>query len=139
MEDGLTIDEYSAIMRECLGAWNRANAELTASFYTDDADYRDPSIPGGVSNRADFIAYLKILFKVWPRQQWIPREIHPHLKAGSFSITYDFIFANDRAEIRGHGIDIMEFRGKKIALNHVYLNADSFRDWITQELHKKKG
>ncbi|MBN1531359.1 MAG: nuclear transport factor 2 family protein [Spirochaetes bacterium] len=139
MEKRLTFDEYRNIMQRCLEAWNRADAEETASFYCEDADYRDPSIPGGVATRADFIAYLKVLFRVWPRQQWTPREIIPHEKPGSFSITYDFLFANDRVEIRGNGIDIMEFRGDRISLNHVYLNADRFREWIKQELQQKGG
>lgn len=137
MRKSLTGSDYIRLMKECLAAWNSADAEKTASFYAEDLDYRDPSVPEGIHGRADFIAYLKLLFRVWPRQEWKEKELMPHEKPGAFSISYDFSFGNDVAEIRGSGIDRMEFEGDKIKLNHVYLNALKFRDWIRHELKKK--
>jgi hypothetical protein len=123
--------DYVAIMEGCVAAWNRGDAEGVASFYTDDLDYRDPTVPKGISNKGDFIKYLKLIFKVWPEQEWVGKEIMPHEKKGSFSVNYDFKFANGERVVKGNGIDRIEFRGDKICLNHVYLNADKWREWMS--------
>lgn len=129
-----SIDDYTRIMTDCLSAWNRADPELVASFYADELDYRDPTVPAGISTRKEFIAYLKLVFSVWPRQNWAPTHVMSHGKEGAFSIEYEFSIANDAATIRGSGMDRMEFTGGKISLNHVYLNADRWKVWIKREL-----
>jgi hypothetical protein len=128
------IDARITIMKQCLEAWNRADADLVASFYTDDCDYRDPTVPAGIASRDDFIAYLKLIFKVWPSQSWVPKNVMPHTDEDAFTVDYDFRIANDRVSIKGQGMDRIEFRGDKIRLNHVYLNADRWKDWIGREL-----
>lgn len=130
--------DYISLMKRCLEAWNQANAELVASFYSDNLDYRDPVMPQGISNKADFIKYLHLMFQVWPKQQWTPKNVMPHVTEGAFSVDYDFSFANNRTSITGHGIDRIEFKGDKISLNHVYLNAEKWKDWINLELKKAK-
>lgn len=128
--------DYVALMKRWLDAWNRADAEAVASFYADHFDYRDPVMPQGISNKEDFIKYLQLMFQVWPEQQWTSKNIIPYAGEGSFSADYDFRFANSRTAISGHGIDRIEFRGDKISLNHVYLNADKWKDWLRGELKK---
>jgi len=129
-----SIDDYSAIMKSCLEAWNKADAELVASYYSDDLEYRDPTTPQGIFNKGDFIKYLQLVFSVWPQQKWVPKKIFPHDKEGSFSVDYDFRIANNTTSIQGCGMDRIEFTKDKVSLNHVYLNAEKWKDWIKNEL-----
>ena len=129
-----SLDDYSAIMKSCLEAWNKADAELVASYYSDNLDYRDPTTPQGIFNKGDFIKYLQLVFSVWPQQKWVPKKIFPHDKEGSFSVDYDFRIANKTTSIQGCGMDRIEFTKDKVRLNHVYLNAEKWKDWIKNEL-----
>lgn len=129
--------EYVKLMEQCLDAWNKSDPVLVASFYADDLDYRDPTVPEGIFRKADFIDYLKLIFKVWPIQEWTPLHVMPHAGVGSFSIEYEFRIGREGKEIRGRGMDRMEFKDDKIALNHVYLNADKWKEWISGELKNR--
>lgn len=129
-EEKLSTDDYIEILKKCVAAWNRGDAEAVASFYTDDLDYRDPTVPDGITRKEDFINYLKLIFKVWPEQEWIGKTIMPHEKRGAFSVSYNFRFASGDKVIQGSGIDRIEFSGDRISLNHIYLNADRWREWI---------
>ena len=130
--DHETYKAYVSLMEGCVAAWNRSDAEATAAFYAEDLDYRDPNLPNGIHSREKFTKYLRILFRLWPEQQWTGKIILPHAKPGAFSISYNFRFANGRKSIQGFGIDRLEFEGDKIKLNHVYLNADQWPHWIKQ-------
>jgi hypothetical protein len=129
-----SIDDYSAIMKSCLEAWNKADAELVASYYSDNLEYRDPTMPQGIFNKGDFIKYLQLVFSVWPQQKWVPKNIFSHDKEGSFSVDYDFRIANNTTSIQGCGMDRIEFTKDKVRLNHVYLNAEKWKEWIKNEL-----
>lgn len=133
-QKGHSVEDYTKIMRECLDAWNKADPELVSSYYTDDLDYRDPTVPEGIHGRKEFTDYLKLIFTVWPSQEWVPKNVFPHAREGAFSIDYTFRIANREKTITGTGMDRMEFRGDKVCLNHVYLNADRWKEWIKREL-----
>jgi hypothetical protein len=133
----LSRENYISIMKNCLKAWSQADVALVASFYCDDLDYRDPSVPQGITNKDEFIKYLKLIFSVWPSQSWILDNVYPHANDGAFSVDYKFQIANGKATIFGHGIDLMIFKNDKICLNHVYLNAEKWNDWMKNELKSK--
>jgi hypothetical protein len=139
MNSKLELNDYAGILEKLVQAWNRADAEAVAAFYTDDLDYRDPSMPQGIHGKKDFIDYLNLMFSVWPRQEWIPGELYPHAKDGSFSGCYRFSIGNDRSEIKGAGIDLIVFKGDKISQNHVYLNSDKWNTWLKGELGEKRS
>ncbi len=132
-----SVDDYSAIIKSCLEAWNKADAELVASYYSDNLEYRDPTVPQGITNKGDFIKYLRQIFSVWPQQKWVAKNIFSHDQEGSFSVDYDFRIANNTTSIQGWGIDRIEFSGDKVRLNYVYLNADKWKDWVKNELGKR--
>ncbi len=75
IEDAIMADkkfskkEYEKLINDCMNAWSKADVELTASFYSDDLEYRDPMVPQGIIGKEEFIKYLKAVFKVWPRQK----------------------------------------------------------------------
>ena len=133
----LSREHYVAFADAWLKAWSKADAELVASLYCDDIDYRDPSVPLGIKNKADFIQYLEVLFKAWPSQQWKLEHLYPHEENGSFSAEYSFQIANDKTAIRGRGMDLMVLKEDKICVNHVYLNADQWNSWVAAELKRK--
>jgi hypothetical protein len=133
----LTGERYISIMKDSLKAWSQADVDSTASFYCDDLDYRDPSVPQGITNKAEFVKYLKLLFKIWPKQSWILNNVYPHVNDGAFCVDYTFKFANDKTSISGCGMDLTIFKDDKICVNHVYLNAQKWNDWVTQELKSK--
>jgi hypothetical protein len=131
-----SIEHYVKIFNEFIQAWNRADVEAVASFYTDDLDYRDPSVPAGIRDKKAMIDYLRLMFGVWPRQEWVVGDLFQHKDDGSFTGQYRFTIANDKTSISGHGMDLVIFRGDKIRTNHVYLNADKWNSWIKRELTK---
>jgi ketosteroid isomerase-like protein len=131
---GLSIEDYTTIIKKWLESWSKADLKQIASFYSDNFVYRDAAIPQGIFNKEEFIKYFQAVFKMWPRQKWISTNIMPHAIEGAFSVEYDFEFANDKTSIKGFGIDRVEFKGDKIILNHVYLNADKWTKWVTDEL-----
>jgi hypothetical protein len=133
----LSLEEYIERMEGCVDAWNRADAELVASYYSDTIDYRDPTVPAGIGSKKELVEYLELIFKVWPRQQWTAKKVMPHAEQGAFSVDYAWKIANDAKSLSGTGIDRIEFEGDKIRLNHVYLNAEKWKEWIGNELKKK--
>lgn len=126
MPEILSAAEYTSLLEACLQAWNRADAEEVASFYAVQLDYRDPNVPEGLKTNAEFARYLRILFRKWPVQEWVPGEVFPHGRPWAFSVCYRFRFGDGKREIKGLGMDRIEFEGSKIRLNWVYLNAEGW-------------
>jgi len=128
-----TQKHYIEMMTDYLEAWNRADAEAIAAFFPDNLDYRDPSTGTSIRDKKQMIDYLRLIFSVWPKQQWVPNNLYQHEKDGAFTCEYSFVFANDKIEISGSGMDLIIFQEDKIQTNHVYLNADKWNSWLKKE------
>jgi hypothetical protein len=75
----LTASEARAFAGKWLPAWSGNNPELLVSFYSDDAFYVDPAIPGGVRGKPALLAYFQKLLGynpnwVWSHMEGIPLE-----------------------------------------------------------------
>jgi hypothetical protein len=75
----MTKDEARKFASAWLPAWTGNDPEKLAAFYSDDALYLDPGIPGGVKGKAQLIAYFgKLLAQnpdwVWTQIEAIPME-----------------------------------------------------------------
>ncbi|PKN19997.1 MAG: hypothetical protein CVU71_06435 [Deltaproteobacteria bacterium HGW-Deltaproteobacteria-6] len=70
----LTALEAGQFAEKWLPAWSGNNPELLASFYSDDAIYLDPGIPGGVKGKAELLAYFRKLLAVNPNWIWTQIE-----------------------------------------------------------------
>jgi hypothetical protein len=75
----LTASEARAFAGKWLPAWSGNNPELLAGFYSDDAFYVDPAIPGGVRGKPALLAYFQKLLGynpnwVWSHMEGIPLE-----------------------------------------------------------------
>ncbi|HLS81255.1 MAG TPA: nuclear transport factor 2 family protein [Steroidobacter sp.] len=65
-----TASEARAFADRWLPAWSGNTPELLASFYSDDAFYLDPAIPGGVRGKAALLAYFRTLLRYNPKWVW---------------------------------------------------------------------
>jgi|SRR5664279_2229079 len=75
----LTAIEAKKFAEKWLPAWSGNNPELLASFYSEDAFYLDPSIPGGVKGKSELLKYFRKLLAnnpnwIWTQIEGIPME-----------------------------------------------------------------
>jgi hypothetical protein len=64
-----------------LPAWTGNNPEKLAAFYSEDAFYLDPGIPGGVQGKKKILAYFQRLLAQNPEWIWTQLEGIP-MKSG---------------------------------------------------------
>lgn len=116
------------VLQQCLDAWNLADAAKTASFYSPECDYRDPTVPTGLVGRAAFQRYLTVLFHRWPEQSWQEDLFMPHSQPGEYSVSYRFFFGNKKkgTSIEGRGMDYIRIENGLVSRNWVYLNASQW-------------
>jgi len=75
----LNANDARAFADKWLPAWSGNNPELLASFYSEDAFYLDPAIPGGVRGKPALLSYFRKLLAynpnwVWSQIEGIPLE-----------------------------------------------------------------
>jgi hypothetical protein len=75
----LTAIEARQFAERWLPAWSGNNPELLASFYSEDAFYLDPGIPGGVKGKSQLLTYFRKLLAnnpawIWSQIEGIPLE-----------------------------------------------------------------
>jgi len=73
----LSVPEARAFAQKWLPAWSGNNPELLASFYSEDAFYLDPAIPGGIEGRPALLAYFRRLLGYNPNWVWTQIEAIP--------------------------------------------------------------
>ncbi len=70
----LTAPEARQFAKKWLPAWSGNNPERLADFYSEDAFYLDPGIPGGVRGKKDLLMYFRKLLAANPRWIWTQIE-----------------------------------------------------------------
>ena len=75
----LTAIEAKQFAEKWLPAWSGNNPELLMSFYSEDAFYLDPGIPGGVKGKTELLAHFRKLLAnnpnwIWSQIEGIPLE-----------------------------------------------------------------
>ena len=66
----LTAIEAKQFAQKWLPAWSGNNPELLVSFYSEDAFYLDPGIPGGVKGKPELLSYFRKLLANNPNWVW---------------------------------------------------------------------
>lgn len=66
-----------AFALQWLPAWTGNDPGRLAAFYSEDAFYSDPAIPGGVRGKAALLAYFGKLLRVNPAWIWTQLEAIP--------------------------------------------------------------
>jgi hypothetical protein len=104
-----------------LPAWSGNNPELLASFYSDDAFYLDPAIPGGVRGKSALLAYFHKLLEYNPKWVWSQLEGIP-LEDG-FLNKWRAMIPVDSKTLEVVGVCLVQFDAAgKIRRNEVYFD-----------------
>jgi hypothetical protein len=71
----MTRDQAREFASRWLPAWTGNDPERLAAFYSDDALYLDPTVPGGVKGREALLGYFRKLLARNP--DWVWTQIEP--------------------------------------------------------------
>ncbi len=118
--DGLDAASARAFAEEWLPAWSGNRPELLVSFYTDDATYSDPAIPGGVHGRASLLAYFTKLLARNPNWVWTYRGSVP--LADGFLNEWHASIPTGAATAEVDGVCTVRLRDRRIYRNDVYFD-----------------
>ncbi len=117
---GLNADEARAFAAKWLPAWTRNDPELLVSFYSDDAFYADPAIPGGVRGRQALLGYFSKLLALNPGWVWTHRSSIP-IEDGFLNRWHASIPVAGRT-VEADGVCTVQLRDGLIYLNEVYFD-----------------
>jgi hypothetical protein len=73
----LTSAQAGAFAARWLPAWTGNDPERLASFYSEDALYLDPAVPGGLRGKPAILAYFRKLLAANPNWVWTQIEAVP--------------------------------------------------------------
>ncbi len=90
------------------------------SFYTEDAVYLDPVVPGGIRGRDALLAYFRRLLAKNPSWVWTQREAVP-MQDGFVNLWHAVIPVGD-GEKHCDGVCLVFLRGDRIYRNEVYFD-----------------
>ena len=116
-----------------LPAWSGNRPELLASFYTDDAFYADPGLPGGVRGRDALLAYFTKLLARFPDWVWTHRGSLP-LADGFLNRWHASIPVGDRV-VEVDGVCTVQLRDGRIYSNEVFFD----RSELAAALARQRG
>jgi len=117
---GLDEREARAFAEKWLPAWTGNQPERLASFYTDDAFYRDPAIPAGVQGRATLLAYFRKLLARNPEWVWTHRGSIP-IRDGFLNHWHASIPAGSRV-VEAEGVCTVQLRDGLLYSNQVFFD-----------------
>jgi hypothetical protein len=116
----MDADEARAFAEKWLPAWSGNRPDLLTSFYTADAVYSDPAIPGGVRGRDALLAYFTRLLARNPSWIWGQRGSIP-MQDGFLNLWNASIPAGERT-VQATGACTVQLRDGLIYANHVFFD-----------------
>ncbi|MDP3939641.1 MAG: nuclear transport factor 2 family protein [Deltaproteobacteria bacterium] len=117
---GLNADEARAFAARWLPAWTGNDPGLLVSFYSVDAFYADPAIPGGVRGREALLGYFSKLLARNPCWVWTHRGSIP-IEDGILNKWHASIPVADRT-IDVDGVCTVQLRDGLIYCTEVYFD-----------------
>lgn len=129
--DGLDADAARAFAERWLPAWTGNDPERLAAFYTDDAFYADPAVPGGVRGREALLGYFRRLLARYPDWVWTQTASTP--QPGGFLNRWRAAIPVGSEVVQVEGVCTVALRDGRIARNEVFfdrtalLRASGFR------------
>jgi hypothetical protein len=130
---GCDAEQARAFASEWLPSWSGNRPELLVSFYTEDAFYSDPGIPGGVQGRDELLAYFTKLLGRNPDWVWTHRGSIP-LADGFLNLWHASIPVGPRT-IEVDGVCTVQLRDGRIYSNQVFFD----RSELLQEIAALRG
>jgi hypothetical protein len=104
-----------------LPAWTGNEPEKLAAFYSDDALYLDPAVPGGIRGKEKLLAYFRKLLAQNPGWVWTQIEGIP-MEDGFLNKWHARIPIGERV-VECVGVCFVQFDGRgKIRRNEVYFD-----------------
>ncbi len=103
-----------------LPAWSGNDPERLASFYTEDAFYSDPVVPGGVEGKEALLAYFRALLGRFPDWEWTNAAAIP--MEGGFLNHWHARIPVGGTVLECDGVCTVELREGLIARNRVYFD-----------------
>jgi hypothetical protein len=104
-----------------LPSWSGNDPEKLADFYSDDALYLDPAVPGGIRGKDNLLAYFRKLLAQNPNWVWTQIEAIP-MEGGFLNKWLARIPIGDKV-IECIGVCFVQFDDRgKIRRNEVYFD-----------------
>ncbi len=117
----MTKEKAREFASRWLPAWTGNEPEKLAAFYSDDACYLDPAVPGGIRGKDNLLAYFRKLLAQNPEWVWTQIEAIP-MEGGFLNKWLARIPIGDKI-IESIGICFVLFDdGGKIRRNEVYFD-----------------
>jgi hypothetical protein len=117
----MTKEKAREFASRWLPAWTGNDPEKLADFYSDDALYLDPAVPGGIRGKDNLLAYFRKLLAQNPNWVWTQIEAIP-MEGGFLNKWLARIPIGDKI-IESIGVCFVQFDdGGKIRRNEVYFD-----------------
>lgn len=117
----MTQEQAREFASRWLPAWTGNEPEKLAAFYSDDALYLDPAVPGGIRGKEKLLAYFRKLLAQNPGWVWTQIEGIP-MEDGFLNKWHARIPIGERV-IECVGVCFVQFDGRgKIRRNEVYFD-----------------
>lgn len=117
----MTKEQAREFASRWLPAWTGNEPEKLAAFYSDDALYLDPAVPGGIRGKEKLLAYFRKLLAQNPGWVWTQIEGIP-MEGGFLNKWHARIPIGERV-IECVGVCFVQFDGQgKIRRNEVYFD-----------------
>ena len=128
----LTVPEARAFAEKWLPAWTGNNPELLVGFYSEDAFYLDPAVPGGINGKTALLAYFRKLLGYNPNWVWTQLEAIP-LEDGFLNKWYARIPVGSKT-VDVVGVCLVQLNGAgKIRRNEVYFDRNDLLSEIARQ------
>jgi hypothetical protein len=128
--EGMNEREAAIFADPWLRAWTGNNPEYLASFYTEDAFYSDPAIPGGLRGREALLAYFRKLLGRNPNWVWTHRGSIP-LDRGFLNKWHASIPVGNR-KVEVDGVCTVQIWEGRIFSNEVYFDRTELLSALAQ-------
>jgi len=117
----MTKEKAREFASRWLPAWTGNDPEKLADFYSDEALYLDPAVPGGIRGKDNLLAYFRKLLAQNPNWVWTQIEAIP-MEGGFLNKWLARIPIGDKI-IESIGVCFVQFGdGGKIRRNEVYFD-----------------
>jgi hypothetical protein len=113
-------DEALAFCRQWLAAWTGNEPERLLPYYAEQAFYRDPARPQGLTGHAEMRPYFARLLATNPTWVWEPLEVIPTERG--FCLKWQATIPHAARTVVETGLDIVELADGKITRNEVYFD-----------------
>jgi hypothetical protein len=118
--EGLDSDDARRFADRWHPAWTGNRPAHLVSFYTEDAFYSDPGVPGGVRGGPALLSYFTRLLRRFPDWIWTQRGSQP-LKDGFLNDWHASVPVGERV-IEIDGVCSVQLRDGLIYRNVVYFD-----------------